>query len=338
MLRMSKARSVAALDQVQFVAPSDDVRIDVRIDSETVWLTQAQIAELFGRKQQAISHHVRKVFLEGELERGSNTKKIGIASSDRPVTLYSLDVIISVGYRVKSHRGTQFRIWATRTLKERLIQGYRDRRRLEGKGLDDVRNALGLARNVLDAPELGNKEARAVLSVIERYARSWSLLLRYDERRLPEQPAQPTRKMVRLTLAQARKAIGGLQRDLRAKGEASDLFGHERGDALAGILGTIEQSFGGELLYPSVEVRAANLLYFLIKDHPFTDGNKRIGSLLFLHYLDKNSRLLRPDGSLRFDDNALVALALLIAESKPAERELMVRLVVGLLEDISAAA
>jgi prophage maintenance system killer protein len=334
---MSNLPTASAPDQVQFVAPDDGLRIDVRIDNETVWLTQTQIAGLFERTQQNISHHVRGVFSEGELERGSNTKNICIASADRPVTFYSLDVIISVGYRVKSHRGTQFRIWATRTLKERLVQSYRERRRMEGRGITDVRDALSLAQSALTAPELGGKEARAILAVIERYARSWSLLLQYDERRLPDQPARPTRKMARLTLAQARAAVARLEKGLHAKGEASDLFGRERGDALAGVLAAIEQTFGGQPLYPNVEVRAANLLYFLIKDHPFTDGNKRIGSLLFLLYLDKNGRLLRPDGSLRFDDNALVALALLVAESKPAERDLMVRLILGLLEDAGPA-
>jgi hypothetical protein len=185
-------------------------------------------------------------------------------------------------------------MWATRTLKERLLRDYQDRRRLEGKGIRDVRDVLSLAQTALAAPDLGGKEARAVLSVIERYARSWSLLLQYDEKRLPEQPALPTRKMQRLTLAQARKAIARLQKDLRAKDEASDLFGQERGDALAGILAAIEQTFGGEPLYPNVEARAANLLYFLIKDHPFTDGNKRVGSLLFLLYLDRTAACCAP--------------------------------------------
>jgi hypothetical protein len=179
---MSNLPAASTPDQVQFVAPDDGLRIDVRIDNETVWLSQAQIADLFGRTQQNISHHVRGVFSEGELERGSNTKNICIASASRPVTLYSLDVIISVGYRVKSHRGTQFRIWATRTLKERLVQSYRERRRIEGRGIADVRDALSLAQSALASSELGGKEAKAILAVIERYARSWSLLLQYDVR------------------------------------------------------------------------------------------------------------------------------------------------------------
>jgi hypothetical protein len=236
---MNNLPTAPAPDQVQFVAPDDGVRIDVRIDNETVWLTQAQIAELFGRTQPVISQHVRKVFSEGELERGGNIQKMNIAFSDRPVTLYSLDVIISVGYRVKSQRGTQFRIWATRTLKERLVQSYRERRRIEGRGIADMRDALSLARNALASPELGGKEAKAILAVIERYARSWSLLLQYDERRLPDQPARPTRKMARLTPAQARAAVARLKKSLRAKGEASDLFGLERGDTLAAVLATI---------------------------------------------------------------------------------------------------
>jgi prophage maintenance system killer protein len=334
----------ARQEVVVYVPPDGTAQVEVRLDQETVWLTQGEIGQVFGVTRENVNMHLRQIYREGELEREATCKEDlqvrqeGAREVRRKTLAYNLDAILSVGYRINSKRGTHFRQWATRVLKERLAQDFRQRKRLEGEGIRDMQETLRLAQDALNSRHPATDEAKGMLRVIERYARSWSLLLQYDERRLPEQPARPSRKIARLTLAQARRAIARLQRDLRAKGEASDLFGQERGDALAGILATIEQSFGGELLYPSVEVRAANLLYFLIKDHPFTDGNKRIGSLLFLLYLDKNGRLLRPDGLLRFDDNALVALALLIAESKPAERDLMVRLILGLLEDASAAA
>jgi len=172
-----------------------------------------------------------------------------------------------------------------------------------------------------------------VLDVVTRYARSWRLLLQYDENRLPESPTRPTSPVTGLSLDDSRHAISGLKQALMEKGEATALFGQERGGALDGILGSIEQTFGGEALYPSVESRAAHLLYFVIKDHPFSDGNKRIGSFLFLLYLDRNGLLTKPDGSPRFADNALVAVALLVAESDPAHKELLIRLILNLLQD-----
>lgn len=328
---------------VVYVPPGGNAPVEVRLDRETVWLTQAEIGQVFGVTRANVNMHLRQVYRVGELDREATCKedlqvrREGMREVRRKTFAYNLDAILSVGYRISSRRGTHFRQWATRVLKERLTDDLRRRKGLESSGMRDMQGALRLAQDAIASRHLATDEARAMLEVIERYARSWSLLLQYDEKRLPEQPARPTRRMARLTLVQARKAIARLQKRLHAKGEASGLFGQERGDALAGILVNLEQTFGGEPLYPSVEIRAVNLLYFLIKDHPFTDGNKRIGSLLFLLYLDKNGRLLRPDGSLRFDDNALVALALLIAESKPAERELMVRLVLGLLEDAGAA-
>jgi prophage maintenance system killer protein len=317
-----------------YEAPDGEVRVDVRLARETVWLSQQQMAELFGRERSVVTKHVRNVFKEGELDEESNVHFLHVAGSDKPVGFYSLDVIISVGYRVKSPRGTQFRIWATRTLRSHLLSGYTlHERRLGERGLGEIEQAVGLLARTLTSHALVTDEGRAVLDVVQRYTRAWRLLLEYDEGRLAEGPTRPAAPSAALALADARAAAERLRENLGGRGEAGALFGQERGDALAGILGAIEQTFDGELLYPSAQTRAAHLLYFVIKDHPFGDGNKRIGTLLFLEYLRRNGLLLRADGQPRLADNAMVALALLIAESEPAQKELMIRLVQSLLED-----
>lgn len=320
-----------------YKTPDGQVRLDVHLERDTVWLTQAQMAKLFGRERSVITKHINNVFKEGELDRDSVCANFAHTAEDGKtysVQYFSLDVIISTGYRVKSSRGTQFRIWATRTLRDHLVQGYTlNEHRLREKGLTEMEQAVRLLARTLSTHELVNEQGRAVLDVVTRYARSWRLLLQYDENRLPESPARPTRPHTSLTLDASRQAISKLKQALMEKGEATPLFGQERGDALDGILGSIEQTFGGEALYPSVEARAAHLLYFVIKDHPFADGNKRIGSFLFLFYLDRNGLLNKPDGTPRFADNALVAVALMVAESDPAHKELLIRLILNLLQE-----
>lgn len=325
---------------VVYQAPDGLVRVDVRLERETVWLTQQQMADLFGRERSVVTKHIRNAFQEGELDPGATSARFaqvrieGGRTVSREVDHYSLDVIISVGYRVKSLRGTQFRIWATNTLREHLLRGYTlNERRLRERGLGEIEQAVGLLARTLTAHALITDEGRAVLDVVQRYTRSWRLLLEYDEGRLAEAPERAVAPTAALSLDDARAAVASLRSDLARRGEAGTLLGQERGDGLAGILGAIEQTFGGEPLYPSVQVRAAHVLYFVIKDHPFSDGNKRIGTLLFLEYLRRNGLLLRADGSPRLADNAMVALALLIAESDPAQKELMIRLVLNLLED-----
>ncbi len=317
-----------------FEAPDGQIRLDVRLERDTVWLTQAQMAELFGRERSVITKHINNVFKEDELDEESNVQNLHIAGSDKPVRFFNLDVIISVGYRVKSQRGTQFRIWATRTLRDHLVRGYTlNERRLREKGLTEMETAVRLLAKTLSAQEMVNDQGRALLDVVTHYARSWRLLLQYDENRLPEVPARPTPPVAGLSPKACRDAIVRLKQSLIAKNEATALFGQERSNALDGILGAIEQIFGGEMLYPSVESRAAHLLYFVIKDHPFSDGNKRVGSLLFLLYLDRNGVLTKPDGTPRFADNALVAVALLVAASDPAHKQLLVRLILNLLQE-----
>lgn len=320
-----------------FEAPDGQIHLDVRLEHDTVWLTQAQMAELFGRERSVITKHINNVFKEAELDRDSVCANFAHTAEDGKtysVQHFNLDVIISVGYRVKSLRGTQFRIWATNTLRDHLVQGYTlNERRLREKGLTEMEQAVRLLARTLSTHELVNEQGRAMLDVVTHYARSWRLLLQYDENRLPESPAHPTQPVASLSPDDSRRAIAGLKQALMAKGEATALFGQEHGGALDGILGSIEQTFGGEALYPSVESRAAHLLYFIIKDHPFADGNKRIGSFLFLLHLDRNRVLTRPDGTPRFADNALVAVALLVAESDPAQKELLIRLILNLLAE-----
>ena len=334
---MSQNNPIPGGEVALFEAPDGQIRLDVRLEHDTVWLSQNQMAELFGRERSVITKHINNVFKEGELDQDSVCANFAHTAEDGKtysVQHFNLDVVISVGYRVKSLRGTQFRIWATRTLREHLVQGYTlNERRLGERGLTEMEQAVRLLARTLSAHELVNDQGRAVLDVVARYARSWRLLLQYDENSLPESPAHPTRPVAGLSSDESRRAISGLKQALMAKGEATALFGQERGGALDGILGSIEQTFGGEALYPSVETRAAHLLYFIIKDHPFSDGNKRIGSFLFLLYLDRNGLLTRPDGTPRFADNALVAVALLVAESDPAHKELLIRLILSLLQD-----
>ena len=249
-----------------------------------------------------------------------------MAESDKPVTSYSLDVIISVGYRVKSQRGVQFRQWATQVLKDHLIQGYTlNQRRLAEHGIE-FEQAVDLLSRTLTNQGLVSNEGEAVARVISDYARSWSLLQGYDEQQLAEvgirQPNIQT-----LGLDEAVKAINELKQTLMAKGEATELFCQLRGVGLASALATIEQGFGDELFYPNVATRAAHLLYFVIKNHPLADGNKRCGSFLFLWYLRRKAALLARPVEQLINDNTLVALALLAAESLPNQKTLMIRLI-----------
>lgn len=309
-----------------FTTQDGQAQLRVALDKDTVWLTQAQLCELFERDQSVISRHVRNVFHEGELLQESNMQKMHIANSDKPVAFYSLDVIISVGYRVKSQRGVQFRQWATQTLKQHLVQGYTlNQKRLQERGIE-FEQVVSLLSQTLANQSLVNPEGAAVVGVIHDYARSWSLLQGYDEQSLSNNTAAQ-RGMTALDLDMALQAIGELKQELIAKGEATALFGQLRGNGLASAIATIEQGFGDEWFYPNVASRAAHLLYFVIKNHPLADGNKRSGSFLFLWYLRLNQGFLAKPVEQLINDNTLVALALLVAESKPEQKELMIRLV-----------
>ena len=309
--------------------------VEVLLDGDTVWLTQKQIAELFDKGRTTITEHIQNIFKEGELDEKSvcrDFRHTGTDGKEYQVKYYNLDVIISIGYRVKSLRGTQFRIWATRTLKDHLLKGYTiNQKRLAETGVKELESALQFIKQASSRRQLTNDEAQGLLDIIAKYAKSWLLLKSYDEDNLPDIKGQTPK--FSLTHEYALNSIRELKKTLAAKDEASNLFGNEREHGLEAILGNLEQSFGGQELYPTLEEKAAHLLYFIIKDHPFSDGNKRIGSLLFIHYLDKNNHLYKTNGEMLINDNALVALALLIAESEPKNKDLMIALIKNLLAE-----
>ena len=312
--------------------------INVQLQAETVWLTQKQMAELFAKDVRTINEHIKNLFKEGELSKDSTIRNFRIVQTEgnrqveRDIDFYNLDVIISVGYRVKSLQGTQFRIWATKVLRDHIVQGFTvNQKRLAETGLQEFEKTLALVRETIAKKELTGDEARGLLRVITDYANTWLLLQKYDEGKLA---IEGVRKKVLYTLTyeDARVAISELKQDLMKKKEAGDLFGVER-EHLEGIIGNINQSFGGHALYPSVEEKAAHLLYFVIKDHPFGDGNKRIGSLLFIIFLARNGHLFTKRGERKINDMALVALALLVAESKPNQKEVIVKLTINFLKE-----
>jgi death-on-curing family protein len=313
-----------------YEAEDGKTSIEVQLENETVWLTQNQLAELFGSERSVISKHINNIFKSGELEKNSVCAKFAHTASDGKTyqtNFHNLDVIIAVGYRVNAKRGTRFRIWATSVLKGHLIKGYTvNERRLAEKGLSEIEQTIALLSKTLERNEALSDEGKAVLEIVSRYAKSWSLILKYDEDRLELPLARhPTR--ICLDYERAKTAITTLKAELIEHGEASDLFGREPDNQLQGILGNIAQTFDKHELYPNIEEKAAHLLYFVIKDHPFTDGNKRIGSFLFLIFL-KDNNLLEQSG---INDNGLVALALLIAESNPKQKNLMIKLTMNLL-------
>ena len=304
-----------------------DSRLEVRLDHETVWLSQKQMADLFKRERSVITKHLRNIFVEGELDEKSNVQIMHFASSDKPVTLYSLDVIISIGYRVKSRQGTSFRQWATRVLREHIVKGYtvnEQRLREESAKLLEMRQTVELLARTLTNQELVTETGRDVLAVITDYAYALALLDRYDHGTLT----------IEGTTGELRHAIGydeGIAIVASMKGNFDGLFGIEKDQGFKSALGAIYQTFDGKELYPSVEEKAANLLYFVVKNHAFSDGNKRIAAALFICFLGRNGILYRPDGGKRLADNALVALTLLIAESRPEERETIVKVIVNLI-------
>ena len=326
---MNKKKPASDLGEVVMYRTDDGkTALDVRLAGETVWLTQAQMAKLLGRERSVITKHIGSVFKERELDEKSNVQNLHIAGSDKPVRFFSLDVIISVGYRVKSKRGTQFRIWATQTLKEHLTRGYTINRQRFEQNAHELETALKLVRKTAGSEALTTDQGRGLVDVIARYTQTFLLLQRYDEGLLTEPKGTPGGALPSLAVAQA--AIADLKKNLIGRGEASDLFGRVREAGLASILGNLDQSVFGAPAYPSIESKAAHLLYFVIKNHPFSDGNKRIGSFLFVDFLNRNSRLFR-NGEAVINDVGLAALALLVAESDPKNKDVFIRLVMNML-------
>lgn len=309
--------------------------IEVALKGETVWLTQQQMQQLFNKTKQNISLHVNNIFSEGELERESTVKEYltvrreGNRSVNRLIEYYSLDVVISVGYRVKSKEGTKFRIWANQILKDYLIKGYalnNKKLQKQSQQLHELKQAIKLVSNVHKNQLLDNEELKSTFKILTDYVYALDVLDRYDHQQL-ENEVSGKKGNFKIDYNSAIEAIN----DLRLKFGGSKLFGNEMDQSFQGSLATIYQTFDGEELYPSLEEKAANLLYFVVKNHSFSDGNKRIAAFLFVWFLDKNKLLYREDGTKRIADNALVALTLLIAESNPIEKEMMIKVIINLI-------
>jgi death-on-curing family protein len=314
------------------------VKLEVNLRKETIWLTQRQIAELFGTQRPAITKHLNNIFKSNELDENSVSSILEHTAADGKkykTAFYNLDTIISVGYRVNSQRATQFRIWATKVLKDHLLKGFtiNEKRLKENRevNLKELESAITLLQSVIKSKKLLKSETEGLLEVITNYANSWVLLQKYDEGKLAVQK-KTSRIEKELTYENAKESITTLKADLIRKKQATEIFGQERGHSFEAIIGNLNQSFGGKKLYPSLEEKAAHLLYFVIKDHPFVDGNKRSASLLFIQFLARNNFLLRKNGERRINDNTLVALALLIAQSAPKEKDVMIALVTNLLQ------
>lgn len=305
---------------VIFKAQDGNVKLDVQLENETVWLTQAQMTELFQTTKQNISLHLNNVFKEGELEQSSTVKeyltvqKEGNRKVSRKTNYYNLDVIISVGYRVKSKRGVEFRKWANKVLKDYILKGYAvNNNRINELG--EVIRIMKRADNRLDSKQ--------ILDVIERYTLALDLLDDYDHQRIKKPNGNKATYII--DYDECRSVIESMK-----FGKESELFGNEKDDSFKASINAVYQTFGGQDVYPSLEEKAANLLYFITKNHSFSDGNKRIAATIFLHFLDQN-QMLFVNGQKLIDDYTLVAITIMIAESKPDEKDTMIKLIMNFL-------
>jgi len=305
-------------------------KIEVQVRTESLWLSLTQIGALFGVNKPAISKHLKNIYASGELDRQATVSKMetvrqeGRRTVRRQVEMYNLDAVISVGYRVNSALATRFRIWATGVLRDHLVKGYS----VNAKRLQELRQSLKLVGQVLERYDVTSDQARGLLQVVTDYAGALDLLDDYDHQRV-RVPALKPREARGIDYDEAMAIVG----ELRRKFAGSDLFGKEKDQSLRGSLGAVMQSFDGRDLYPSLEEKGAHLLYFLVKNHSFVDGNKRIAAALFLWFMEKNGVLYRADGSRHIADNALVAITLMIAESDPSQKDILTRVVVNLIKD-----
>ena len=315
---------------VLYQSPDGAVEVDVRLKRESLWLSQRQMSLLFDKDTDTIGLHLRNIFREGELDESSTTEESSVVQTEgkrqvrRRVRLYNLDAVISVGYRVNSKRGTQFRIWATRVLREHLLRGYT----VNERRLKELKQAVRLVADLTERKSLRGDEAAALLRVVADYTFALDLLDDYDHKRIIP-PVAIEGEVLPLEYDEALRVVDRL----RERFGGSTLFGRERDEGLRASLGAIMQSAGGRDAYPGLEAKAANLLYLLVKNHHFVDGNKRIGAALFLWFLEKNGALYRPDGERRLSEAALVAVTLMIAESRPAEKGIITAILTKLLRE-----
>jgi prophage maintenance system killer protein len=299
--------------------------LEVRLEQESLWLSLNQIASLFERDKSVVSRHLRNVFREGELERGAAVAFFATTAADGKtyqVEYFGLDAIISVGYRVNSKRGTQFRIWATSVLRDHILKGYT----VNERRLQELRQSLRLVSEVLQHHEVSTDEAKALLRVVTDFSLALTLLDDFDHRRVGRSEVT-CREACGISHEEALSVV----EQLRGRFGGSELFGREKDGSLRSSLAAVMQTFGGRDVYPGIEEKASNLLYFLVKNHPFVDGNKRIAAALFLWFLEKNGLLYRADQTKRLTDNTLVAITLMTAESVPADKDLIVNLIIALI-------
>lgn len=324
------------MNQVEIYKTKDNqTEVAVKFEEETVWLTQAQMGQLFEKNNRTISEHIRNIFKEGELNEKVVVRKFRITTQHGAIAGktqksnvygYNLDVIISVGYRVKSKRGTQFRQWATQRLKDYLVQGYA----VNQKRLEQLQQTIQFISAGGKTKTLQLQEAKGLLEIISNYANSFVLLNQFDSNNLSAKKLNEN-ITYEIKYAEARAAIDELKKQLKKKKEAGELFGKEKDKSFKSSLQSIVQTFDGNYLYPSIEEQAAHLLYFVIKNHSFADGNKRIGAFLFVWFLEKNKHRFKKSGEVKINDNGLTALALLVAQSKAEEKELMIKLIMNLI-------
>ena len=310
-----------------------EVGLKVRFEDESVWLRQNQIAELFKKDRSVITKHINKIFKDKEADKKSNVHFLHIANSDKPIAFYSLDIILAVGYRVNSANAIKFRKWATKILKEYLLQGYavNEKRLLEAKNkFQELQTAISFLQKQTDKKQLKGSE-KEILNLLADYSKTLSILEKYDKEKL-RKPRGKKDSFV-LKYKNCFEIIAELKKELIAKKEASNIFGMERNSAFRSVVKNLYQTFDGRELYKNLEEKSAHLLYLIIKDHPFSDGNKRIGSFLFVYFLDKNNYLYRESGEKKINDNALTALAILIAESNPKEKDVLIKIIINLLND-----
>ena len=319
-----------------YQAQDGTTQVEVRFEKDTVWLSQAQMAILFGKDVRTINEHITNIFDEEELEKESTIRKFRIVRQEgkrqvnREIEHYDLDMIISVGYRVKSKQGVNFRRWATARLKEYLTQGYTINQQRLKQNAHELEQALALIQKTANSSALTLESGRGLVDIVSRYTHTFLWLQQYDEGLLTEPKTQQGGMLP--TYSEACSALAELKAQLMAKGEASDLFGRERDNGLSAILGNLDQSVFGEPAYPSIEAKAAHLLYFVVKNHPFSDGNKRSGAFLFVDFLHRNGRLFDHNGHPVINDTGLAALTLLVAESDPKQKETLIRLIMHMLK------
>ncbi|MBP7808653.1 MAG: virulence protein RhuM/Fic/DOC family protein [Bacteroidia bacterium] len=321
------------MNQIEiYKGENNETQIEVKFEGDTVWLNQSQLSELLETDRTSILKHIKNIYKTKELTEKQTCAKIaqvrkeGQKEVKREVLHYNLDVIISVGYRVNSKRGTQFRQWATKRLKDYLVEGYA----INQERLNQLQKTIQLIESTGKTDELSLNEAKGLLNIITNYTNSFVLLNRFDSNNL-ETGKLNEEITYEIKYPEAVNAVKELKRVLLTKKEATELFGKEKDNSFEGLLGNVVQSFSGHYLYRSIEEQAAHLLYFSIKNHPFTDGNKRIGAFLFIWFLQKNKHRFKKSGEVKINDNGLTALALLVAQSNPNDKTLMIKLIVNLI-------